>query len=694
MEVKCSGTITFTGSLESMFFGCTNLITADLSGFNTSGVTIMDMIFRGCKNLTTAYVSNWDTSNVTDMGMLFDGCLKLSSVDVSGWDTSKVKNMGSMFDCCQFLESVGLENWNVQSLENMNSMFAASGVKELDLSGWVCPNLQRVAYLCSQCENLEKFYAPNLVKASVTDLAQLFYECHNLVDVDLSGWDTSGVTRMNHVFYNCYKLTSVDDIFDWNVQNVTAFNSMFEKCSSLQQLDLSGWKADGVIAIGYMFRGCSKLTNINIGGLRTPELIHYAELFARCSKLTSIDISGLDASFGPEFNETNGYDMRDAFGSASISSVVLGETNPFKSRSLLPTPPYSQDGVMYTRKWIREDGTMGPYTSTELWENYDPSFAGKWVWEKVPVEYNISFTCEEENCVGSMPSVVAIMDADYVLPHNIFAVFGKVFDHWTDGNGRNYNDEDTIPANTYDGSVTLTAVFAPRDTAVQMQNGAFEFSIYANEKAFFDRIPAGTAYQVTEKTPEDWVLIRQSDATGMIRPLLESEALFVNKYQPGIATVQFVGKKLMDEQPADADQFDFELWEGNILLQTKPVTDGGFVVFDLIEYDKNDEGQHQYIIREVVGSDDHILYDGHEEQITVDVTTETTENGTKVFAEVTYDEDNVIFKNWTKPGTLTLKKLVDVLQNGHESDLFTFRIIFKQENGLPLNDTLHCTIAP
>ena len=55
---------------------------------------------------------------------------------------------------------------------------------------------------------------------------------------------------------------------------------------------------------------------------------------------------------------------------------------------------------------------------------------------------------------------------------------------------------------------------------------------------------------------------------------------------------------------------------------------------------------------------------------------------------------NILFENWTKPGHLTLKKLVDDLLEGHEGDEFRFRITFKQENGLPLTDELTYSIEP
>jgi pilin isopeptide linkage protein len=300
-----------------------------------------------------------------------------------------------------------------------------------------------------------------------------------------------------------------------------------------------------------------------------------------------------------------------------------------------------------------------------------------------------------------MSNVTPSATADYTIPANQFVLFGFAFDHWDDGKGHTYADEAVIPTNTYTAgaSVTLSAVMTPRDTSVNMEDGEFTFAIKGNEKAFFDGVPAGTSYSVFEENLADgWVLIAQSNSTGVIQPLEDSEALFLNKYQPDLATIQFTGRKLMDGQPAKADSFSFELWEGNTLLQTKSVIDGGFVQFDMLSYGRNDAGIHTYTIKELVGTDEAVLYDGHEETITVEVTIELgDDNIARVHAEVKSSDGtypDILFQNWTKPGELSLTKLVDALLAGHEDDEFRFRITFKQENGLPLSDTITYSIVP
>lgn len=79
-------------TLSSLFSGCSNLKSVDLSGLDTSKVTYMDRMFEGCRSLTSLDLSGLDTSHVTDMSWMFEDCSSLTGLDLSGLDTSKVEN--------------------------------------------------------------------------------------------------------------------------------------------------------------------------------------------------------------------------------------------------------------------------------------------------------------------------------------------------------------------------------------------------------------------------------------------------------------------------------------------------------------------------------------------------------------------------------------------------------------------------
>ena len=122
--------------MEYMFFGCRNLASLDLSGFDTGNVTDMTYMFSGCYNLTSLDLSVFDTGNVTKMVYMFYECSGLTSLDLSGFDTGNVTSMVSMFDGC-------------------------SGLTSLDLSGFTFKSGRNTGYLLRNCTGLQTLSIPS-----------------------------------------------------------------------------------------------------------------------------------------------------------------------------------------------------------------------------------------------------------------------------------------------------------------------------------------------------------------------------------------------------------------------------------------------------------------------------------------------------------------------------------------------------
>jgi len=121
--------------MRTMFYGCSNLTTLDLSNFDTSNVTDMSGMFYNCSNLTALNLSIFDTSNVTDMRNMFYGCSNLTTLDLSSFDTSKVTDMSYMFCDCSSLNTLDLSNFDTRNVTDMDGMFILrSKLTTLDLS--------------------------------------------------------------------------------------------------------------------------------------------------------------------------------------------------------------------------------------------------------------------------------------------------------------------------------------------------------------------------------------------------------------------------------------------------------------------------------------------------------------------------------------------------------------------------------
>ena len=76
-------------------------------------------------------------------------------------------------------------------------------------------------------------------KLNITDIKGIFQSCSGLTSLDLSGWDTSNVIYISDMFNDCTSLTSLD-LSGWNMSNVTSMYNMFRGCTSLTSIRMVG----------------------------------------------------------------------------------------------------------------------------------------------------------------------------------------------------------------------------------------------------------------------------------------------------------------------------------------------------------------------------------------------------------------------------------------------------------------------
>ena len=107
-----------------MFSDCANILSIDLSSFDSSNVTRLDHMFYECYLLTSINFKYFDTNKVTDMCFMFLKCKKLEELDLSSFNinhTEKVEKNNEnykydmfydMFLDCTELKSV---NFNKNS---------------------------------------------------------------------------------------------------------------------------------------------------------------------------------------------------------------------------------------------------------------------------------------------------------------------------------------------------------------------------------------------------------------------------------------------------------------------------------------------------------------------------------------------------------------------------------------------------
>ena len=138
-------------------------------------------------------------------------------------------------------------------------------------------------------------YISPFISPNVTSMYNMFDGCSSLTSLDVSGFDTSAVTSMDYMFQNCSSLTSLD-LSNFDTSAVTDMRDMFNGCSSLTSLDVSSFNTSAITNTWKMFDGCSSLTSLDVSGFDTSAVTSMDYMFQNCSSLTSLDLSNFDTS--------------------------------------------------------------------------------------------------------------------------------------------------------------------------------------------------------------------------------------------------------------------------------------------------------------------------------------------------------------------------------------------------------------
>ena len=239
-------------SMIGMFFDTHELTSLNVSNFDTSNVTDMSRMFGALSSLTSLNVSSFDTSQVTNMSCMFDDVSNLLTLNVSNFDTSKVTNMSSMFSRMSNLTTLNVSNFDTSQVTDMNGMFAGMSLTSLNLSNFDTSKVTNMSYMFSGMFNLPTLNVSNFDTSKVTNMRYMFSNMRNLTSLDLSNFNTSKVTNMDEMFSNMFNLTSLD-LSNFNTSKVTSMYFMFYGMHSLTTLDLSNFDTSNVWDMCNMF---------------------------------------------------------------------------------------------------------------------------------------------------------------------------------------------------------------------------------------------------------------------------------------------------------------------------------------------------------------------------------------------------------------------------------------------------------
>ena len=330
----------------NMFYGCSSLITLDLTAFSGENVKNINEMFANCNNLTTINAPKLSFNNVTEYNNCFSCDTSLTKVcspqndkiatllsnlwgdnvlyinecynnyqdqctisDLKSELTNKFNNLGLVENKDYFWSDLSSENGFIV-MELNNSCFLSVRtlyVKDQSIF-YNLSKLEKIVFLKSNtkittlknlfynCWYLKSVDFGDLDTQYVTNLEGLFYSCSDLETINFSNFNTQNVNNMYCMFCNCEKLASLD-VSSFNTENVTDMKRMFSNCWKLENLKFSdNFNTTNVKDMSFMFYNCISLTKLDLNNFDTTNVKKMYYMFFNCNSLTKLDLNNFDTT--------------------------------------------------------------------------------------------------------------------------------------------------------------------------------------------------------------------------------------------------------------------------------------------------------------------------------------------------------------------------------------------------------------
>ena len=300
-------------------------VTFDASFKNYTGLTRLSNWFLNCIALTELDVSNLNVTNVTKCDNMFYGCSNLETIYAAAgtdWSTGRITLSSSMFSSCPKLVGGALTSYHQYEVTVGRAHIDAPGNPGYFTDPEAPMPYAAVTMNADNKPTAVTFYYDKLkdTRQGVTIVRNL-YNQHSWAGSTLTSatFDTSfasfsTLTSLSNWFVNCSNLTSISGLENLKTANVKTMQGMFDGCSSLKELDLTGFDISNLENTSQMFYSCTNLDAIYASGdWNTDKITNSSYMFSACNKLVG--------SAGTDFEST---DVTDK----SYARLDGGPSNP------------------------------------------------------------------------------------------------------------------------------------------------------------------------------------------------------------------------------------------------------------------------------------------------------------------------------------------------------------------------------
>lgn len=253
----------------------------DLTGLDITHAPNLDGFLSGAPMQYIRGFETFDTSKSTEFIGTFSNVKIPGVIDISSWDMSNYK----------------------QNIYYGGSMFEGCKAREIHM-----PDLSNLKWMCSMfknCENLEVVDAvawPQKLTGNQS-LHEAFLNCKKLRKIDLRGMKYLSQGGYNWGAYSMFEGCSSLEEVNWegcDFTELTDMNAWFKNCVSLKEIDFSAlgkWPSKALI--DGVLQGCQSLTRVKFGTTDMSNNTLADTTFEGCVSLTDIEgeLSGIKDNF-------------------------------------------------------------------------------------------------------------------------------------------------------------------------------------------------------------------------------------------------------------------------------------------------------------------------------------------------------------------------------------------------------------
>ena len=675
-------------TLNSMFKDCSNLVNVDLKRFTPINCTDMSHMFENCTSLILDWV-DFIGEDVQDVSYMFKNCDGLRVMFFMIDEEAKPKNISHLFEDCDNLSYLKLYSLNTENLQEngMENVFSGLNLlQKMELG----PKIQRLDANCGltgetwlKQTDEELYTAEELIAVYEPSMADIYLngviEQHYYVSLP------QGINNM-------YEVHNADKLFTGYCMNLKriGYGTVLDRLDANDEATIESLlcTAEEGSVHGYAPLG-SNMKEALI------TLLYYGYPRDAVGIMERYNLTDLQYA---NITQNAIWDFTDRYGNPSGPSLYTGDElaayNELVSKKYNDIPDANNQLFYVYKSWNQTqqnmisltsvaDGIYGGVEIRKLDADGNPLAGAEFTITNVDTNYTRTIT-------SSATGVASICRTDQYegLPQGTYKVTEtkapKGYDLSTDYYEFSITEANVIVTMGYfngtDQDMFMTFIDAEDETIVggglqiskkSINNESLagaEFKVYSdanctNEVATYITDAEGNAKSGTKDFEPGTYYVKETKApygykgdTAVHTVTIVADTLATleisNEAKKGTAKIE--ASKVLNNADIKDYTFKFQLMDdqGNV-IQTKTNDVNGKVVFDEIEYTTSMGTYKNYTIKEVKETLNGIIYDEHEELVTVTI----ADNGENILlCTPVYDGDGAVFTNTAEQTSVEVTK--------------------------------------